>query len=93
MKVEFVNHIIKQGVFRKSLRVRTKQKIKTMKKIILTTCIVASITLSFSSCKKCGYCLETDGTKSDKVCKNDNETAYELAKAFCDDGTGAKWVE
>jgi hypothetical protein len=63
-----------------------------MKKIILTICTLALITFSFSSCKKCGYCQETDGTKSDKVCKNDNETAYEISKALCD-VDGGKWVE
>jgi hypothetical protein len=51
MKVEFVNHIIKQRVFQKSKRVGINQKIKTMEKLkyllfVAVVCLVSKTAIA-----------------------------------------------
>ena len=89
MKVEFVNHIIKQGVFRKSLRVGTNQKPKTMKKLTILLSVLSLIVLA-PSCNKCGRCV-TGGVEGPKKCQKDGKAAYDLAKNSC--SAFGQWVE
>jgi hypothetical protein len=89
MKVESENHIVKQGVFRKSIRVGTKQKIKTMKNLIILFLSLTFIAL-LPSCSKCGRCV-TGGIEGPEKCQKDGQAAYNLAKNSCS-GFG-KWVE
>lgn len=60
-----------------------------MKKVILSLAVVA-MALSFTSCKKCGQCVESDGYTSAEICQKDNKIIYDLVKKACKED-GGKW--
>jgi hypothetical protein len=55
-----------------------------MKKVFLILVAGAFISVSSMSCNKCGECSNSGAA----VCEKDNKTAYDLAKAACENGGG-----
>lgn len=60
-----------------------------MKKLILGFALVA-FSVSFTSCKKCGKCVEDGIETSEEVCQKENKLWYDAMKKSCKDN-GGKW--
>ena len=67
-----------------------------MKKILFALLAIALVG-SASSCKKCGYCVDSSGNHSAATCSQSGLAAiggdpYRQAKADCEAEIGSHWV-
>lgn len=52
-----------------------------MKKVLLMLVVGAYLSISITSCSKCGTCAALSNVK---FCAKDNQSAYDAAKATCE---------
>ena len=64
-----------------------------MKKV-LTICTVAVLAFGFTSCKKCGHCVNSNGVAEPEVCDGNvaQDAVYASAKSSCTT-LGGTWNE
>ncbi len=60
-----------------------------MKKSLLILAVIG-LSVSFTSCKKCGTCVMDGIDTSGEVCQKDNKVWYDAMKKSCKDA-GGKW--
>lgn len=61
-----------------------------MKKLFVAFALVA-FAASFTSCKKCGKCVYSNGTEGAEFCQNDSKIIYDAAKKGCNQDPDGSW--